>query len=74
MKSTFILVAFVILTGSMAVAQTSLVETNTRQHVERARIAQGKHAGTITRKEAHLFTNNKKTSGELNAEPKRMVL
>lgn len=60
MKSTFILSAFLVFTGSMVVAQTTPIEINTRQHTQHTRIAQGKHTGTVTKKEAHLLHKQQK--------------
>lgn len=55
MKTTFILAACLTLLGSAAFAQTTPADINTRQRTQHARIAQGRHQGSVTKKEAYLL-------------------
>ncbi len=55
MKNTFILAASFALIASAAIAQTTPADINTRQRAQHARIAQGKHQGSVSRKEAHML-------------------
>ena len=55
MKNTFIIAACFSLLTSAAIAQTTPQDINTRQRSQHARIVQGKHQGSVTRKEAHLL-------------------
>lgn len=53
MKNTIILAACLALLGSAALAQTTPANINARQCAQHARIEQGKHQGSVSKKEAH---------------------
>lgn len=55
MKTTIILAACLAVLGGAALAQTTPADINTRQRAQHARIAQGKHQGSVSRREAHLL-------------------